>query len=75
MLQLEKDSSCHLPETVDVVDTGRLFVALNNLINFNSSLQQRIDNIVLNGRSNYAALVPSIESDSLTSTNIYSYYY
>ena len=35
--------------TVDVVDTGRLFVALNNLRNFNSSLAQRIDNIVLYG--------------------------
>jgi len=61
-------------EIVDGVDTGRLFVALNNLINFNSSLQQRIDNIVYNGRSNYAALVPSVQTDILTSTNIYSYY-
>ena len=34
---------------VDVVDTGRLFVALNNLKAFNTSLAQRIDNIVLNG--------------------------
>ena len=63
--------------SVDTVDTGRLFVALNNLRNFNSSLAQRINNIVYNGsgnRSDYAALVPSIERDSLTSTSIYAYY-
>jgi len=63
---------------VDVVDTGRLFVALNNLRVFNSSLASRINNIVLYGqsynRSDYAALVPSIKSDSLTSTSIYAYY-
>ncbi len=51
-------------DTVDVVDTGRLFVALNNLRAFNSSLAPRINNIALNGqlygRSNYTALVPSI---------------
>jgi hypothetical protein len=66
--------------TVDVVDTGRLFVALNNLRVFNSSLASRINNIVLNGTenpnggSNYAALVPIIGNDSLTSTSIYAYY-
>ncbi len=63
---------------VDVVDTGRLFVALNNLRDFNSSLVSRINNIVMYGqyfnRSNYAALVPSIKTDSLTSTSIYAYY-
>jgi hypothetical protein len=62
---------------VDVVDTGRLFVALNNLKAYNSSLAQRINNIVYNGsgnRSDYAALVPSIGNDSLTSTSIYAYY-
>ena len=59
--------------TVDIADTGRLFVALNNLINYNSSLTQHIDNIVLE-RCNYTALVPGIESDSLTSIDIYSYY-
>jgi hypothetical protein len=64
---------------VDVVDTGRLFVALNNLRVFNSSLASRINNIVLygqnNGRSNYTALVPGIKSDILVSTSIYSYYF
>ena len=58
--------------TVDITDTGRLFVALNNLINYNNSLRQPIDNIV--ARCNYTALVPGIERDSLTSVDIYSYY-
>ena len=61
-------------ELVDVVDTGKLFVALNNLKSFNSSLASRIDNIVLHGRSNYTALVPGIKSDILSSVSIYSYY-
>jgi hypothetical protein len=63
---------------VDGVDTGRLFVALNNLRIFNSSLAPRINNITLYGqnynRSNYAALVPVIYKDSLSSTSIYAYY-
>jgi hypothetical protein len=64
-----------LQETgVDTVDTGRLFVALNNLINYNSSLRQTIDNMVLSGKPNYVALVPGIKNDILTSTSIYSYY-
>jgi hypothetical protein len=58
---------------VDGADAGRLFVALGNLKAFNSSLASRINNIVYN-RSNYAAIVPSIKADSLTSTNIYAYY-
>jgi len=68
------------PEVVDIADTGRLFVALNNLRSFNSSLATRINNIVLNGAvdpnngSNYAALVPEIASASLTDNSIYSYY-
>jgi len=62
---------------VDVVDTGRLFVALSNLEAFNSSLAPRINNIVYNtygNRSNYAALVPGIKADSQSSTSIYAYY-
>jgi hypothetical protein len=62
---------------VDAVDTGRLFVALNNLRAYNSSWAQRVNNFVYNSfgnRSNYAALVPSVKSDSLTSTSIYAYY-
>jgi hypothetical protein len=63
---------------VDGVDTGRLFVALNNLRIFNSSLAPRINNITLYGqnynRSNYAALVPSIYTECLYSNSIYAYY-
>jgi Protein of unknown function (DUF3131). len=40
---------------------------------YNNSLSSRINNIVYN-RSNYEVLVPSVKSDSLTSTNIYAYY-
>ncbi len=72
------DSSDLATEQVDVVDTGRLFIALNNLRVFNSSLISRINNIVLYGqylnRSNYAAIVPSIKTDGLASTSIYAYY-
>ena len=63
---------------VDGADTGRLFVALNNLRIFNSSLSSRINNIVLYGqnynRSNYAALVPGIYANSFSSNSIYAYY-
>jgi Protein of unknown function (DUF3131) len=61
---------------VDGIDTGRLFVALNNLKAFNYSLAQRIDTIVKGpgNRSNYAALVPNIKQESLTSNSIYFYY-
>jgi hypothetical protein len=69
----ENDSAISSPENVDVIDTGRLFVALSNLITYNSSLEKRIDNIVLYGRSNYAALVPTVESDA-GSNSIYAYY-
>ena len=49
--------------TVDGADTGRLFVALNNLRSYNSSLAPRIDYIVYN-QSDYAALLPSVEKDA-----------
>ncbi len=58
---------------VDTADTGRLLVALNNLRNFDSNFMARINQIVLNGRSNYAALIPGILS-SASSNNIYDYY-
>jgi hypothetical protein len=60
----------------DTVDTGRLFVALNNLKAFNSSLSPRINAMVKGpgNRTNYAALVPEIRNESLTSTSIYAYY-
>jgi hypothetical protein len=63
---------------VDIVDTGRLFVALNNLKNFNTTLATRIDNFVYNvngNRSNYAVLVPGVKADCQTSNSIYSYFY
>jgi len=83
---------------VDIVDTGRLFVALNNLKAYsqasNFNWTSRINNIVYNNnvvdtntntivnittngngnRSNYAALVPDIKSET-GSVSIYSYYY
>ncbi|MCL5949021.1 MAG: DUF3131 domain-containing protein, partial [Candidatus Bathyarchaeota archaeon] len=59
---------------VDAVDTGRLFVALNNLRLFDTTLAQRVNKIVLNGRSNYAVLVPPIKAESQNSTSIYAYY-
>lgn len=67
-------------EVADWADTGRLFVALNNLRNFNTSFANRINNIVLNGTadpnggSNYAALVPGILNSSLKDVSTYSYY-
>jgi hypothetical protein len=62
---------------VDVADTGRLLVALNNLRTYSPSYTTRIDNLVYNVnsvRSDYEALVPSIEKESLTSTSVYTYY-
>jgi hypothetical protein len=58
-------------------DTGRLFVALNNIKAYNSSFSGRIDNLVYNtygNRSNYASLVPNLKTESQTSTSIYAYY-
>ena len=63
---------------VDVVDTGRLFVALNNLKNFDTNLETRIDNFVYNvygNRSNYAFLVPGIKAECQSSNSIYTYFY
>lgn len=71
------DISDRSSELCNTADTGRLFVALNNLKTFNSSYSTRVDNFVYNtngNRSNYAALVPGLKSESLTSTSIYAYY-
>jgi hypothetical protein len=65
---------------VDIVDTGRLFVALNNLRNFDNSdptIVTRVNNYVYNtygNRSNYAALVDRVKSDGMTTTSMYAYY-
>jgi len=71
------DASDKTTEPVDIVDTGRLFVALNNLRNYDNNLTQRVNNIVLYGqqynRSNYAALLPSVAADGYGSTSIYAY--
>ena len=57
---------------VDGADTGRLFVALNNLRNYNSSLASSIDYVVYN-QSNYAALLPGVENDA-SLNGVYAYY-
>lgn len=72
-----KSLSDKATEPVDIVDTGRLFVALNNLKMYNPSWTQRIDNFVYNiydNRSDYAALVPNLEGD-MNSNSIYAYYF
>jgi len=62
---------------VDIVDTGKLLVALNNLRLYDSTLfRLRVNNLVfdVNGnRSNYASLVQNIISDA-GSNSIYAYY-
>ena len=67
--------------TIDIVDTGRLFVALNNLKVYNPDWAQRINNIVYNqvanqvgNRTNYAALIPQIKSSGFVLNDIYAYY-
>jgi hypothetical protein len=67
------ENSTYASNSVDIVDTGKLFVALHNLTVYNSSLIQPIDNIVLNGRSNYTSLLPIIEGMS-SSNDPYAYY-
>ena len=62
--------------SVDIIDTGTLFVALNNLKTFDSkNFALRIDNFVYNknNRTDYAVLVPAIQSSG-GSTSIYAYY-
>lgn len=62
---------------VDLADTGRLLIALNNLKTYNTSLAARIDNLVYNtngNRSNFAAFIPTLKAEAQTSNSIYSYY-
>jgi hypothetical protein len=64
-----------MTDVINVADTGRLFVALNNVKIFNSSLANRIDNFVKNNsRSYYAGIVPDLKSESMSSKSIYAYY-
>jgi hypothetical protein len=60
----------------NVIDTGRLLVALNNLRAFNSTLAPRINAFVIGpgNRSNYAAILADINTDSFSSRSIYAYY-
>ena len=58
----------------DIGDTGKLFVALNNLRSLNNAFAPRINSIVLNGRSNYTALVANITLNCVNSKDIYWYY-
>ncbi|MDR1992511.1 MAG: DUF3131 domain-containing protein [Nitrososphaerota archaeon] len=76
--KVSKDESNKMPDDyIDIADTGRLFVALNNLRKY-SEYTTRIENITLHGqdynRTNYIKLIPTIkplvESDSST----YAYY-
>jgi hypothetical protein len=62
--------------TVDVVDSGRLLIALNNIIAYNASWEQRVNHFVYDtfgNRTNYAALVPMLQNSSV-SNNLYDYY-
>jgi hypothetical protein len=77
--QPDLSDSCN--ETVDICDTGKLLVALENTLIYsqenNLNLTKRIDDFVYNVNGNgsdYGALVPEIESDMASSTSIYSYY-
>jgi hypothetical protein len=70
------ENSTYATNSVDLVDDGKLLVALNNLRIYNSSLTTRIDNLVWNvnqNRSFYASLVPTIEKGA--SINSLYYYY
>jgi hypothetical protein len=65
---------------VDAVDIGRLFVSLNNLKSYNASAAWsskvnavRINNIVLHGPSDFAALIPDVKNE-VNSGSLYSYY-
>ncbi len=56
---------------LNVADTGRLLVALNNLKSYNTSWAGRIDNIV-KVKSNYSVMLPAISAVE-GSVNVYDY--
>jgi hypothetical protein len=71
------ENSDRATSIVDLADTGRLLIALNNLKTYNNSLANRIDNLVYNAngnRSDYAAFVPTLKAEAQISNSIYSYY-
>jgi hypothetical protein len=70
-------TTTYASDSVDIVDTGALFVALNSLIAYNASWKQPVDNFVYNvynNRSNYKDLVPILEAAG-ASNSIYAYYF
>lgn len=74
--QVWRENSDKSTSDVDIVDTGSLFVALNNLRNY-PAFADRVNNFVYDvygNRSDYAKLIPGIQAES-TSTSIYAYYY
>jgi hypothetical protein len=63
--------------TADVADTGRLLVALNNLRTYDSSVANRVNNLVFNvygNRSDYEGLVEAVKGDCTASKSVYTYY-
>lgn len=72
-----KEQSDKATTLVDIADTGRLLLALNNAKTYNPVFATRIDNFVYNihgNRSDYAALIPGVRAEGLVSNNIYAYY-
>ncbi len=76
-----KQESDKATDLVNIADTGRLFVALNNTRTYaaknDPTLVTRINNVIYNvngNRSDYAALVPGVKAESTYSTNLYAYY-
>ena len=59
-------------EGVDAADTGRLFVALSNLRDYNPAWASRVNSIV--SRCPYESIVGALRSQSNSSTSIYAYY-
>ncbi len=56
----------------DLVDIGKLLVSLSNIKRFSPEFTSRIDDIVLRGRSDYAALLPDVQNE-FNETNFYAY--
>jgi hypothetical protein len=72
-----QSTTTYASNSLDMVDTGRLFVALSNLKAYNTSWTQRIDNFVYNvngNRTSYSDVVPSL-ANSAYSNSIYAYYF
>lgn len=71
------ETSLYASDTVNIPDSGALLLALSDLVTFNSSYTTRVDNLVYDvygNRSNYSALLPTIEAD-VNCDSAYNYYY